>query len=441
MAVLDMVTTLRPEHGIARAVSVVPPDPPDHLLWTVAVDIGGLEASKVRGLLATDFPLHLVGACGPSRRDALVRGCGEAVERFALLNVGGADAVAGTAADIGETALHCWDDGLGAPGAADACLRWYEGRRLRTGGVVQVPAPLVDYPPTDENAARLFDPSPSGAASGQGYSHALRNALLEIVERDAVMSAWGSQAALPRVDADQALAVLPDSAAAREFARLVASARAIGLDLMLARIPTAVAGVSCVLCGVVDRSGSPLAAAGCRISPAAADGLAGALREALQVRSVLLGVRRQYAGQPMPPEVRGDLDRARFWAAAPACAAFESWSASWPVAEIEPDAAGARPEPPEPDVLVAALAADGADPVAVDLTHRLPEPLRDMGWAAAKVIAPGYQPLLIDERNTFVWCADRFGALARRLGVNSGDGPPGPDHQPRRPYPVPHPLI
>jgi len=439
MASLDILATLRPEHGVVQGVSIMPPEPPDHLLWTVAVDIGALAVSRVRGLDAADFPLHLVGACGPSRIDALVRGCGEAVERFALLNPAFPPAMTARAAELEDAALHCWNEGLAAPDAALACLSWYPGRRLRTEEVVHVPAPLVDYPPTDEQAALLFDPSPSGAAAGHGFRHALYNALLETVERDAVLSAWATQATLPRVDVDQALTVSPASVATRRLGELIAAARKACLEPALAQIPTAVPGLECVICAIVDvSSGEPLAAVGCRISCSLIDSLGGALREALQVRSVLIGIRRHYADRASPTIVTNDLDRARFWSGARAAAALEAWIATWPFVDVKPGVAMGDVNISVPqsgrdiDALVAALVVDGADPIVVDLTGRLPQPLRDMGWAAVKVIAPGYQPLVMDERKTWSWRPARLAALARRLGAT-------------QPSPmvccVPHPLI
>ncbi|MBM7092857.1 YcaO-like family protein, partial [Streptomyces sp. S12] len=55
--------------------------------------------------------------------------------------------------------------------------------------------PLVDWPATAPGS--LFDPGPSGAASGGSAGMALRSALVEIVERDAFTTAWGRRLRLP----------------------------------------------------------------------------------------------------------------------------------------------------------------------------------------------------------------------------------------------------
>ena len=61
---IDARATLDPVHGIARASNLSPPGE-DNPLWTAAVDIGGPRHAG--------FSLHLVGACGVSAADALVR--------------------------------------------------------------------------------------------------------------------------------------------------------------------------------------------------------------------------------------------------------------------------------------------------------------------------------------------------------------------------------
>ena len=204
-------------------------------------------------------------------------------------------------------------------------MAWYRGQCLRNGAPVYVPAPLVDYPPTDEQAARLFDPSRRGRRCHA--TPCVRNALLEIVERDAVMSAWGAQAPLPRIDLDQAEAVLPASPATRQLRELLAVCREIGLEPAPARIPTAVSAWNAWCVGPpTGRRGSHSLRWGAD-SGSLDESLAGALREALQVRNVLIGVRSQYADRPAPSPFTGDLDRAGSGLANGPRLAFGAWTA------------------------------------------------------------------------------------------------------------------
>ena len=74
--------------------------------------------------------------------------------------------------------------------------------------------------------------------------------------------------------------------------------------------------------------------------------------------------------------------------------------------------------------MTSSSSASGGGPVAVDLTARLPEAHRAMGWHAAKVIVAGYQSLRMDERHQFTWQRARLAA--------AGSAVPGS---------FPHPLI
>ncbi|WP_165818530.1 YcaO-like family protein, partial [Frankia canadensis] len=307
---IDARATLEPEAGIARGTTLVPPAP-DQPLWTVAVDIGGLDAAGHRGLADGDYPLHLVGAAGLRPGDALLRGAGEAVERFAL-RPGPRPGAPGE--HVPRLPFADPTVALGSPAADPDRLRWLPGRDLVSGDEVVVPAALVDYPAGDELALRCFDPTPSGAAAGADLAMALGNALHEIVERDAVMVAWAAQLRLERVDL---AALAPPPARAAELDRLVRAADELGLSVTFGAIPTPLRGVECVVAIMIDDGGAeagaggaggagggngarnaatglPLAAVGARASPCRAAAIVGAFREAFQVRAALRGVGQWY---------------------------------------------------------------------------------------------------------------------------------------------------
>jgi len=86
---------------------------------------------------------------------------------------------------------------------------------------------------------------------------------------------------------------------------------------------------------------------------------------------------------------------------------------------------------------VDAIVADGGDPIVVDLTARLPEPLRVMGWAAVKVIPVGYQHLRIDERMPHSWNVPRLASATDRTGVPARAPWPRATDEPHRPHPLP----
>ncbi|CUU55194.1 ribosomal protein S12 methylthiotransferase accessory factor [Parafrankia irregularis] len=460
---IDARATLERAAGIARGTTMIPPAA-DQPLWTVAVDIGGLDATGHRGLESDDYPLHLVGAAGLRPGDALLRGAGEAVERFALRPPAGP----GQTFEAGQTVEAGQAEGrplpfadprvaLGSPAADPTALRWMTGRDLVSGEPVAVPTALVDYPAADTASLRWFDPTPSGTAAGAGAEMALRNALHEIVERDAVMVAWAAQLRLERVElAGLVNATTTRPAAVRELGRLARVADELGLSVSFGAIPTALRGVECVVAVLVDRgSRRPLAAVGSRASTCRADAALGAFRETFQVREVLRGVCGWYPDErenPENPEHRGgrgpgddltaslppvscDLDRARLWTTPEAVDAVERWTESFlegqrgRVPRESSDATAASVAE-----LVEDLAQDGGRPTVVDLTDRLPAPIRAMGWHAVKVIPVGLHALRMDERHEFTWLRGRIDDAPDRLAVPGGV----PD---RTIHPFPHPLI
>jgi ribosomal protein S12 methylthiotransferase accessory factor len=380
MAALDYWSTVQPAAGLVRGLTVLPPNGDTHLLWSVAADIGQQDWSGAR-LSADDYQLTLVGACGVERADAFIRGSGEAVERAALLPI------APLADDRSAPALAAGALWSGEPFAHGA----YAATELATGRARRVPAPAVDYPVPDEDVLGRFDVTPSGAAAGPTHADAVAAAAREVLERDAAMIAWARQARLPRLD------LRTIARGSRPLAKVLEVAGRAGLEPVAAVAPTAVAGTDCVIGVVIDRE-ARIAAAGLAVGDPAK-----AISEALQVRSVLLGVARHYKGADVPAAVASDIDRARVWTAPRALETMERWLA------------GLGPPLRERS----AGSSIGLDGVAiVDLTPRLPQPIRDLGWHAVKALAPQHQPLRMSELHAWSWNHERLAAPERDWGVD-----------------------
>ncbi|MEU6481277.1 YcaO-like family protein [Streptomyces sp. NPDC047017] len=415
---IDFLATLDPAAGLATDASLLPPAPPHDLLWRVLVRLSCGRDDGTGKLLSP----RVVGAYGHSRQDALVRGVGEAVERYALFPQGTEPpgTVRGRASELTGRRLDFARHALGDPRAADTVLTWYPARRLRDGATVLVPAPLVDHPAADAHG--LFDPGPSGAASGHGYDRALRSALLETVERDAFVVAWERQLRLRPLDTAEARG---DG----RLRRLWDTACRAGLVPLLADLPTAVTGVACTVGVVLDAEGS-LATVGCNAVDDVRWSMLGALQEALQVRSAIVNGRQEQGYGAAPAAVLDDDDRLRHVASAENFARVGAWTEGF-----------AAPRPPRPthpvstDGIVRDLIAQGGDPLAVDLTHRLPAGLREMGWAAVKVVPAGLQPLRMNETLGFTRHPRRLATAEARTGlVAARPGTAG------RPPTAPHPL-
>lgn len=417
---IDLLKTLGPSGGIADWFTVLRPEPPAHPLWRVIVRLRGTGDES-----APPPSARVVGAYGHSRGDALTRGAGEAVERYALHPPGAGAGRRGRAADLGAAALPFCDPdiALGDPRARRRELSWYPARRLRDDAEILVPAALVDWPAAPSETP-FFDPGPSGAASGRGHDMALRNALLEMVERDAVMVAWELGLRPPRTALPSVLAALDADRDRRALERMTESAARSGATVFLATVPTGVAGVSCAIAGVADEGPDTLAAVGCRASGSPGHNALTALQEALQVRSLLTAVRGGREGAAAPEAIGTEDERSAYLTSRRGAESVCDWLRAFTAEEpVAPTAAVSTKD------LVSGLIADGADPLVVDLTHRLPVVLRDMGWAAVKVIPVGYQHLRMDERKTWSWNARRLKTaesrtgLAARFAAGTGDRP------------------
>ncbi|WP_170944677.1 YcaO-like family protein [Rhodococcus sp. 14-2483-1-1] len=389
------MATLNPNNGLARGWTLNPPRPPSSLLWTVAVDIGMLDALQSD---VHEHPLHAVGASGPDRRDAMVRAAGEAVERYALVARADREPQGVSADDIdpGEPTLDVVSEGLCSSSAPLHELRWYRGRCLATGGPVWVPAGTVDFPGHSE----WFDVTPSGAAAGPDVEFATTGALLEWVERDALQTVWASGNPLQTIDVASHSA---SSAHARALSKLMMAVDAAGLAVQFCSIPSPTA-IPCVVAAIVSDG---VVAVGAKAHPDPARAMVVALQESLQVRSAMIAIREVHGDSAPVGGVRSDLDRALTWMSP---GASEEWNG-----RVD-DVRRGLPEPVEKDsgdstigeTVLRRVQTSRGRPVVVELTDRLPEVHRDMGWCAVKVLVPGFQPLRMDETTSHGWRLDRI---------------------------------
>jgi ribosomal protein S12 methylthiotransferase accessory factor len=420
---LDVATLLDPRSGLVTELDVRRPSRDDIPLWRAFASLDCEHSRAPAGALAL-LPCT-TGACSTTRAQAVVRAAGEAVERLALHGAGQQEA---TRAQLGERALDfCAPDvGLAAdPG--ERALRWYPATRLSDGVGRLVPGGLVEFPAAAEDREG-FDPGPSGAAAGLGRDAALRGALLETVERDAVIVAWARQQRLGRIDVDAVLADARWDAEWAELERSVRLARDAGFTPVFAQIPLGIAGLTCVVGGVRSPGDHhDLLALGVKVSSHPARAACGALHESFQLQAALRLFESPDAHDAV---VTDDTERVRFLASRTGVDALEAWLAD-PVDCPFPGAPTRRDWAVED--LAAELIADGLDPYVVDLTDQLPEKVRQQGWSVVKVIPVGYQPLRIDERHTFGWNHTRLGTAQARTGVPVRRTDP-------EPFELPHPL-
>ncbi|MFB6194072.1 MAG: YcaO-like family protein [Halobaculum sp.] len=193
--------------GVVRRVSQTAGDRTDPGVLGSSVTFADPDA--VPGITASDA--IQAGGKGRTLRSATLSGLGEAAERYAMYHVPPRDAFRDATAD--ELPATIAADALTArlTGLFDLTVRgdgkrrvtpddrgfdpdqsrpWAAGRNLHTGETVYVPAGLTGP------VSRRFDPptrwpfTSNGIAAGRTITDALVNALFELIERDAVMTAW-----------------------------------------------------------------------------------------------------------------------------------------------------------------------------------------------------------------------------------------------------------
>jgi ribosomal protein S12 methylthiotransferase accessory factor len=83
------------------------------------------------------------------------------------------------------------------PFTAATELRWVEGWEVPSAGPAFLPAQLVYLTPAPPDEERVAYPTSSGMAAGRTLADATIGALLELIERDAMMITWYDRLSLP----------------------------------------------------------------------------------------------------------------------------------------------------------------------------------------------------------------------------------------------------
>ena len=395
---VDAVRTLHPSLGLVSEASVYVPN--EVGLWRT---VGRLANSAPGAQLAS-----AVGAFDVTKRASLTRGAGEAVERFALVPVpADSERLLARRGSL-DTRIDFVGAGLGCASALDCDFPWYRATDLLTGDPTLVPAPVVDYTPGRGQSNPwdgYFDPSPNGAASGPSEAFAQRSGIAEVVERDAFLAAWRQRTPLEKFDAESMPVATRQAPETRGLSLLLIAARAAGVEPTLAFIPSKDSPLLTAVCIITEEEGPVgFGAVGLKADSDPVIALRGALQEGLQIRELYLA--RAQSARPASAgpvseltdalvtdaPVTDDDSRADFWTTAPAIAELRQWVGTF-TSSCFP---GSHPAP-DVDVLVQYLAGRNIRTHWVNLTHRLPPAIQELGWVAGKAICPGAVPLTMDE--------------------------------------------
>ena len=408
---IDPVRTLDPSFGLVSEATVYLPN--DVGLWrTVASLANGRPGGK--GFATA------VGAFDVKKRSSMTRGAGEAVERFALVP-GAADVEHLPAGSAGtDKRIDFVTAGLGRASALAFDFPWYRATDLLTGQESHMPAAVVDYSAgastSPEPWSRFFDPSPNGAASGPSERFAQVSGISEVIELDAFLSAWRQRIPLNKFVSGAMPADVLDAPGTRSFLRLVAAARAAGIEPTLAFVPHDESPLHVAVCVITgQREPGHFGAVGLKAAADPVVALAGALQEGLQIRELFLA---RTPSTVSSSQVTDDESRADFWTTGQALAELHLWVRTFRPAHFPP-----VKHVPNVDALVKYLARRDIQSHWVSLTHRLPAAIQELGWVAGKAICPGAVPLTMDETKGLV-----------RM-------PPGSVGDPSGSSTTPHPLI
>lgn len=345
-------------------------------------------------------------------REAWVRACGEAIERYAGFLF----------PPYGPRARYSELPGRGLPPADWPCCKpeehalpnnplappdpervydWVQSWSLTRREPVYLPAMQVCMGYVPEEPGELINiPHSTGLAAGATLEQATLSGLCEVLERDAFMLTWGKRLTAPRV--------IPPAEwedAWERYRRVARWGLQLSLHALLPERPPAR-----ILALLLDPSGGSVpVACGLGASPDPERAVAKAIDEAVQTRRGLLEEITQGSGIRIPenPAEVESLDDHLYYYLNPKRLDAFSFLLQAPtmLGEALPHLQGDAPA--MLDALVNNLNADGYEAFRVDVT---PVDLDEAGFRVARVIVPGLVPLTHGHATRFLgsprW--DRF---------------------------------
>jgi ribosomal protein S12 methylthiotransferase accessory factor len=292
-------------------------------------------------------------------------------------------------------------------------VSWLKGVDLRSIEPAFVPAQLVFVPHVFlEHEAVWRAPISTGAASHSTIEGALYAGLCEVIERDAFQVAWLRQLKLSRLEPPTG-----ETNAHSLLERLLEVNNRYHLRCEIYQLPCSLPLTVCMAIVWDDTGMGPPCAVAAKCSPSKVIACLGAIEEAHQMRSWLRRLLDTSGACSRAEKKLNTLrDRARHWLTPEAAKTLKDWvqyaSSVAPNNSLEESHSLTLAE------LINEVVRDGGSPYAVDLSDRLPESMRQLGWKVVKVVVPQYQPLnLTEEMEDFALI--RLNNAEFRLGVEA----------------------
>jgi ribosomal protein S12 methylthiotransferase accessory factor len=399
--------------GIIRSVDVMklgPGDPPVFLAHAEPSDTAPLTGMRAANRGA---------ACSVSVDRAIVRACGESIERYCSaiydpreLHVARAAVLIASGERVVRVdTLYPFDDDTRAlPGFPygeaheDTAIRWVRGTSLATREAVWVPASCVYVPYLFDRAVEPWTHMPisTGLAAGRDVAGCITKGIYEIVERDALMIGWLARITPSRID--------PQSCRGRaaDVDRLLDGAATTGARWHLSHLTLDV-DVPVIGAALIDPGDPPLTSFGIAADDDPVHAVRLALEEAALTRT-LVNRSPEILDDAVEIHQRYDTLRGHLLGHATSVALRERLRFMTDDGDLRDLAALFAPRPP----LLDRLAACGLEPIWIDVTT---DDVAQCGFRVIRVVIPTMQPLDNDHRFRHLG-GRRLREVAARHGVD-----------------------
>jgi len=261
---------------------------------------------------------------------------------------------------------------------------WMSSECVTQGRKVFIPAQFIFVPMPAKAEPILWKANTSGCAAGLTNCFSILKALLEVIERDALMLNWYSCRCCRKIEVEDGDCSLVNEALERIRSR--------GLNSWCFALETEFKVPVCLALIVDYRSHRPLISVGCAAMKSWVDAIYKAVIEAIQVRTALRSREKKERNLHDACDVRRSWDHAFYYydhIGRLEAFRFLFESQSIKLKELESPFEGYRDEAAI-DRCIERVYAAGYDVYVVDLT---PREIKELGYHVVRVLVPGLIPL------------------------------------------------
>lgn len=430
-AVSRFAALVDPKVGVVSSVEIVSLSDLDPRVYLAYA--GGCDTFALAAITASNNG----AACAVDLDRAVVRACGESVERYCSAFFDLDSMLYASRREIERDGRHYVDAATFYPFASwqydlpgfpfeqvspDQAVHWVAATSLSTSSTVYVPASCVFVPYLFESEAEPFTHMPisTGLAAGLSVESCVEKGIFEIVERDALMLAWAARIPAPRIDSSSCWGI------SDQVDRLLQSTAALDATWFLNYLTLDV-DVPVISAALIDDGVPPLTSFGIAANVDPVLALQSALEEAILTRLLVNRSSEVWddAGPPL-----ADLRTLRAHLIAHATSdelrsRMGFLTQAGPVVSFdETRQLGDSPVP-----LASRLGRCGLEALWVDVTT---QDVGEVGFKVVRTLIPGMQPLDNDHEYRYLG-GKRLLAVPRALGYDVSD--PASLNQDPHPFP------